>query len=61
MELYLFNSLKYRDGLDTVVGNLDLKLDVIQEKANSRDDLVRELDEAHTSTANEFGTMIFTV
>ena len=59
--LYLFNSLKYFDGLDTVFGNLDLKLDVIQEKANSRDDLVRELDEAHTSTANEFGTMIFTV
>ena len=51
--VYLYNILKYYDGLDTVFGNLDLKLDTLQEWANKRDDIVRELDENHVTTANE--------
>ena len=49
----LYNDLKYFDGLDTAFGNLDLKLDKIQEYANMRDDVVEKLDAEHTSTANE--------
>ena len=53
MAVTLYNNLKYFDGLDTAFGNLDLKLDKIQEYANMRDDVVEKLDAEHTSTANE--------
>lgn len=59
--LMLYNNLKYYNGLDTSFGTLDLQLDVIQEWANKREDIVRELDEAHVSTANEDQSLIITV
>lgn len=57
----IYNVLKYYDGMDTVYANLDLKLDTLQEWYNKREDIVRELDEAHNTTANTYGSMIFTV
>lgn len=58
---FIYNQLKYYDGTDTVYANLDLKLDEIRNWAEKRDDLVRELDEAHVSTSNEFTNLIMTV
>lgn len=58
---YLYQQLKYFDGADTVFANLDLKLDKLQDEANKRDDIIRELEEAHTSTANEYQPCIMTV
>lgn len=59
--LFLYQQLKYYDGQDTVYMQLDLKLETLQEWANKRDDIINKLDEAHTSTANEFGSLIMTV
>ena len=57
----LYQQLKYYDGLDTVFANIDLKLDDLRAWSEKRDDIVRELDDAHVSTANEFGSLIMTV
>ena len=58
---FLYNNLKYYDGTDTVFATLDLKLDLLNEWANKRDDIVNQLDEAHVSTANANQTMIMCV
>ena len=57
----LWNNLKFMDGTDTVFATLDLKLDVVQEWYNKRDDIINELKEAHVSTANEYQPIIMTV
>ena len=49
----LYSSLKYYDGMDTAFGNLDLKLDTIQDYMNKREDVVEKMDTEHTTTANE--------
>lgn len=54
----LYNNLKYYDGSETVFSNLDLKLDLLNEWANKREDIVKELDEAHVSAANDYQSMI---
>ena len=59
--VFLYQQLKYFDGIDTVYANLDLKLDTLQEWANKREEIVQQLEEAHTSTANEWQSMIMTV
>ena len=58
---YLFQQLKYYDNQDTVYMQLDLKMDTLQEWMNKRDDIVRQLEEAHTTTANEGASLIMTV
>lgn len=58
---FLYQNLKYYDGTDTVYANLDLKLSTLEEWANKREDIVDKLDEAHTSTANEYQHLIMTV
>lgn len=59
--LAIYNVLKYYDDFDSAYGSLQLKLDVLQDWANRRDDIIRELDEAHNTTANENAPMIMTV
>lgn len=58
---YLFHQLKYYDGTDTVYTTLDLKLNILEEWAGKRDDIVRILDDNHVSTANEFQPIMMTV
>ena len=57
----IWNVLKYYDNMDTAYATLALQLDTLQEVANSRSDVIRELDEAHVSTANEHSPMIMCV
>lgn len=57
----IYQQLKYYDNLETVYANLDLKLDDLRTWSEKREDIVRELDEAHVTTANEFGSLIMTV
>ena len=57
----LYQQLKFYDGAETVFANLDLKLDDLRNWAEKREDIIRELDEAHVSTANEFSSLIMTV
>ena len=57
----IYNVLKFYDGMDTTYSNLDLKLDVLQDWANRRDDIIRDMDAEHVSTANENQSMIMCV
>ena len=50
---FLYENLKYYDGLETVYANMDLKLDQLENEANKRDDIVEKLDEAHVTAANK--------
>ena len=50
---YLYEYLKYYDGIDTVFANVDLKLDGIADKARMREDIVSELESAHVGFAND--------
>lgn len=58
---FLFHQLKYYDGTDTGFVTVDLKLNIIEEWANKRDDIVRELDENHVTTANEYQPIMLTI
>ena len=57
----IYGEIKYYDGLDTVYAQLDLKLDTLQEWANKREDILREYDEAHNTTANDAAPVMITV
>ena len=59
--LWLFQHLKYYDNFETTFSNLDLKLATLEEWANKRDDIVKELQEAYVSAANEYENLILTV
>lgn len=58
---YLYEELKYYDGLETVYANIDIKMGDFQDKASKRDDIVQRLDEAHVSAANANQPLIFTI
>ena len=58
---FLYENLKYYDGLETVYTNIDLKLGDLENKASKRDDIVQRLDEAHVSAANTHQPLMFTV
>lgn len=57
----IYQVLKYYDNMDTTFSTLSLQLDTLQEWANKRDDVIRELDEAHLTTANADQPLIMTV
>ena len=61
MARFLYENLKYYDGLETVYANIDLKMSDLENKASVRDDIVEKLDEAHVSAANKNQPLIFTV
>ena len=58
---FLYENLKYYDGLETVHASIDLKMSDLENKASARDDIVEKLDEAHVSAANKYQPLIFTV
>ena len=58
---FLYEELKYYDGLETVHASIDLKMADLETKASTREDLVQKLDEAHVSAANKYQPLIFTV
>lgn len=58
---FLYENLKYYDGLETVYANMDLKISDLEERASRRDEIVEYLDESHVSAANSHQPMIFTV
>lgn len=58
---FLFENLKYYEGLETPYASIDLKLSDLENKASKREDVVQRLDEAHVSFSNTNQPMIFTV
>ena len=58
---FLYEELKYYDGLETVYANIDLKMGDFENKASKRDDIVQRLDDAHVSAANAHQPLMFTI
>lgn len=58
---FLYENLKYYEGIETVHASIDLKMSELESKASRREDVVSRLDEAHVSFANDGQPMIFTV
>lgn len=58
---FLYENLKYYDGLETVYTNIDLKMNDLESKASKREDIVQRLDESHVSAANAHQPLMFTV
>lgn len=58
---YLYNELKYYDGLDTVYGNIDLKLSDLEQQAAERKEIIIKLEESYISASNENQPLMFTI
>lgn len=58
---FLYENLKYYDGIETVYANIDMKINDLEGKASKRDDIVQRLDESHVSAANTHQPLMFTV
>lgn len=59
--IFLYEELKYFDGLETVYANMELKLQDLEQKASTRDEIVQYLDDTHVSAANSKQPLMFTV
>lgn len=58
---YLFEYLKFYDNLDTVFGNVDLKLQSLENQASKREDIIQILEASYVSPGNDNQPMMFTV
>lgn len=59
--IFLFEELKYYDGLETVFGNVDLKLSQLENEASRRPELISKLEESYVSASNDNQPLIYTV
>ena len=59
--VFLYESLKYFDNLETVFANVDIRIDSLKEKADKRDDYVNELKDGYVSAANINQPLMYTV
>jgi hypothetical protein len=50
---FLYQNLKYYEGLETVYASIDMKLSDLQDKASKRDDIVSKLEESYVSASNK--------
>ena len=57
---FLYEELKDDDGLETVFANVDIKLDDLRTKAESRVEVIDILESSYVSFANKNQPMIFT-
>jgi hypothetical protein len=58
---YLYNNLKYFDGLQTVYAAIDLKMDDLKTKADQREDVIEEIKNSYVSAANDYAPMIMCI
>lgn len=58
---FLYENLKYYDGLDTAFVSIDMKLSELNDEANKRDSIIEQLDIAHVSASSDTTPYIFTV
>lgn len=59
--IFLYQELKYYDGLDTVYGNIDLKISELEQIASRRDEVINNLSESYISASNDNQPMMFSV
>mgnify|MGYP006972492808 FL=1 len=58
---FLYQELKYYDGLETVYANIDLRLNDLADAASKRSDIVSQLEDSYVSAANKNQPIMFTV
>lgn len=58
---YLFQYLKHYDGVETVFASTDLKLNSLEEWANTRNDVVEELKNSYVSPSNKNMPVMYTI
>lgn len=58
---FLYQNLKYYDGLETIFINIDLKLSELESEASKRPDIIEELKNSYVSASNEAIPYIMTV
>ena len=58
---FLYENLKYYEGLETVYANIDMKLSDLQDKASKREEIEQLLDESHVSAANKNQPLMFVI
>ena len=58
---FLYENLKYYDGLETVYTNIDMKISDLQDRASRREDIVQKLEDYYVSAANSKQPLMFTV
>ena len=58
---YLYNKLKYYDGIETVFANVDMHMQELQEEAQKRDEIITELKEGYVSAANDNQPIVYSL
>ena len=61
VQIFLYNELKYFDGLETVFANIDLKMSEWQSAQDKRESMVEKFENQYISAANKHQPMMFTV
>lgn len=58
---YLYNNLKFFDGQDTGYGSIDLKMDLLEQWMNKKDEIMAKLEEASVSASNDACPIMWTI
>ena len=61
LQIFLYNELKYFDGLETVYANIDLKMSEWQSAQDKRESMVEKFENQYVSVANKHQPVMFTV
>lgn len=59
--LYLYQELKHFDGLDTVYGNIDLKMAELETKAQQRDEIIELIEQNYVSADNQNQPIVISI
>lgn len=59
--IYLYNQLKYYNNINTTYATSELQIDILQDYANRRDDVVQQLRDGYVSFANKYQPMILAI
>jgi hypothetical protein len=59
--LYLYNNLKYYEGLETVFASVQLRLEDLKEEADKREQVEQEIKDSYVSAANDYAPMIMCI
>jgi hypothetical protein len=55
---FLYNNLKYFDGLETIYAQIDLKMGDLQNEAQKRDQIIETLQNSYVSFSNQVQPLI---
>ena len=58
---YLYNQLKFFEGLQTVYATIDLKLDSLREEYSKRDEVINYIKDSYVSASNMNQPMILCI